>query len=304
MRKRISAVFLCAVLCLCGCRQAVQEEAGCKVYYREFVVSGLRSYTTVLTQTETEAQIDELWTALCKSDYEEGIRSVVGNGITLLRYELEQKNLSLYFSEEYKEQDNISELLLRAAAVKTFTQLEGIDTVTLFVGENPLTNSSSQPLGAQKSSDYTDIIGKGMTDTRTAVLTLYFADETGTSLVRTTQEAAYESAYSIEKDIMNKLIAGPAAGDCAATLPENLQLISIGIKDRVCYVNFDSAFISDALTLDANLIIYSIVNSLTELSGIQKVQFMINGEADWSFRGISLKRPFERNLDLVSLQAG
>ena len=300
-RIMLTGILVLAVF-LGACMKNTAQEAGIRVYYRAFETSGLRSAWYELSAADPEEQVNELWGQLCLSNYEEGRRSVAGSGVTLLRSELEQKNLSLYFSSEYMDQDNISELLLRAAVVKTFTQLEGIDTVTLFVGENPLTNSSSQPLGAQKASDYTDIIGKGMTDTRTAVLTLYFADREETSLVKTTQQAVYESAYSIEKDIMNKLIAGPAEEGCAATLPDTLQLISIGIKDRVCYVNFDSSFISDALSLDANLIIYSIVNSLTELSGIQKVQFMIDGDADWSLRGISLKNPFERNLDIVSVQ--
>ena len=299
MKKKHVALILALALLPAGCRGSTGGQAGVKVYYRKFVTSGLYSYLYTPVHTEGGEAVEELWKELCASDFEEERRSVVTGGVSLLRYSLDQKNLNLYFSEEYADQDNISELLLRAAAVMTFSQLEEVDTVSLFVGENPVTNSSSQPLGAQKASDYVDIIGSGLTDTKASVLTLYFADPEGSALVRTSQEAVYESAYSPEKDIVQKLIAGPADGSCAATLPDTLQLISIGIKDRVCYVNFDSSFITDALALDGRLIIYSIVNSLTELSGVYEVQFMVEGDTNISFRGISLDTPFVRNLNYV-----
>ena len=300
--KKASALLLALLLAVSGCGKKAGEESGFRIYYREFVTSGLLSYGYTPENLTGDKAIEEVWNELCRSDYEEGRRSVVTGGITLLRYSLEQKNLNLYFSEEYAAQDNISELLLRAAVVKTFTQLEEVDTVSLFIGENPVTSLASLPLGAQKASDYVDIIGKGLSDTRAATLTLYFANQEGTALVKTSQEAVYESAYSIEKDVMNKLIAGPSDSGAAATLPDGLQMISIGIKDRVCYVNFDSSFISYALPIDAGLIIYSVVNSLTELSSIQKVQLMIDGDTNVSFRGIPLNNPFERNLNVVSEQ--
>ena len=36
-------------------------------------------------------------------------------------------------------------------------------------------------------------------------------------------------------------------------------MISISVKDKICYVNFDSSFLTDALSIDGNLIVYSIV---------------------------------------------
>lgn len=57
------------------------------------------------------------------------------------------------------------------------------------------------------------------------------------------------------------------------------------------------SFLTDALSIDGNLIVYSIVNSLTELPDVQRVQIMVDGDSNIVFRDISLSSPLERNLN-------
>ena len=55
-------------------------------------------------------------------------------------------------------------------------------------------------------------------------------------------------------------------------------------------------------TLDVNeyIPIYSIVNSLSEISTVSKVQITINGSQDVMFRDVvSLNAQFERNLEIL-----
>ena len=172
-----------------------------------------------------------------------------------------------------------------------------MESVTFFVDEKPLTNSSFAPLGAQTASDYVDIIENGLSSQKKTTLTLYYANEKGDALVKKIQNVVYESSYSIEKDVINRLIQGPFEDGYFRTLPANLQVISISVKDKICYVNFDSSFLTDALSIDGNLIVYSIVNSLTELPDVQRVQIMVDGDSNIVFRDISLSSPLERNLN-------
>ena len=294
-----AAYLLAAVLLLSGCGSDESED-GIAVYYKELTFTGLRTERAVITGESQDEMVYELWLRLCRSDYDEERISVVPAGMELTRFSVDRNNLSLYLNSVYLDMDNVSELLFRAAAVKTFTQLAGIETVSFFVDEKPLMNSSYTPLGAQRASDYADIVGSALPGEKRTTLTLYFASGDGESLVRDRREAVYVSAYSVEKDVIRRLIAGPQAKGHEPTLPEDLQLISINVKDRICYVNFDSTFIRDALPLDSQLIIYSIVNSLTELPEVYEVQIMIEGDSDVEFRGISLDHPFERNLNLIS----
>ena len=75
-----------------------------------------------------------------------------------------------------------------------------MESVTFFVDEKPLTNSSFAPLGAQTASDYVDIIENGLSSQKKTTLTLYYANaEKGDALVKKIQNVVYESSYSIER---------------------------------------------------------------------------------------------------------
>ena len=70
-------------------------------------------------------------------------------------------------------------------------------------------------------------------------------------------------------------------------------------KDGICYVNLDDNFLTvpDNVSMDAA--VYSIVNSLVELSNINKVQILVNGEVPTT-SAIFQNSTFERNLDMVT----
>ena len=71
-------------------------------------------------------------------------------------------------------------------------------------------------------------------------------------------------------------------------------------KDGICYVNFDEGFLGQGYNVLEEIPIYSIVNSLTEIPGINKVQILINGETNRVFQeSIRFETIFERNLDLI-----
>ena len=67
-------------------------------------------------------------------------------------------------------------------------------------------------------------------------------------------------------------------------------------KDGICYVNLDESFLTVVNNVSTDVAVYSIVNSLVELSNINKVQILINGEVAESFQTTT----FERNLDIVT----
>lgn len=298
MKKKLVLMLFLLLLCLpAGCRKETELKDGIRISYRELSENGISSYLYQPVASDQEELIRELWDQLSKSNTEKERISLVPSDLKLVRFLVENSSLELYFDRSYQDMDTVSELLLRAGIVKTFCQVDGIESVTFFVDEKPLTNSSFAPLGAQTASDYVDIIGTGLSSQKKATLTLYYANEKGDALVKKIQTVVYESSYSIEKDVINRLIQGPFDDDFHQTLPSNLQVISIGVKDKICYVNFDSSFLTDALSIDGNLIVYSIVNSLTELADVQRVQIMVDGDSNVVFRDISLKNPLERNLN-------
>ena len=72
------------------------------------------------------------------------------------------------------------------------------------------------------------------------------------------------------------------------------------VKDGTCYVNLSNEFLSQPYNVASDVTIYSITNSLVELSNVNRVQISVNGETNISYReNMSLNNVFERNLDIL-----
>ena len=72
------------------------------------------------------------------------------------------------------------------------------------------------------------------------------------------------------------------------------------MTDNVCYINFDSAFANTTLAVNEYIPIYSIVDSLSEMTTVTRVQIMINGSQDVMFRDVvSLNTTFERSQNYI-----
>ena len=65
-------------------------------------------------------------------------------------------------------------------------------------------------------------------------------------------------------------------------------------------MDLSEEFLTPMNTVTSQTVLYSIVNSLVELPGINRVQISIDGNTDVTYRdNVSLTTVFERNLDLV-----
>ena len=100
---------------------------------------------------------------------------------------------------------------------------------------------------------------------------------------------------------MEQLIQGPnAAQGMQASIDPATKVISVTVKDGTCYVNLDDSFLNQVGNCMAETTVYSVVNSLTELTNVNKVQISVNGETDILYREkISLSQPFERNYEIM-----
>ena len=99
--------------------------------------------------------------------------------------------------------------------------------------------------------------------------------------------------------VVEELIKGPHTEGRYRTLPEDTRLLNVSLNENICYINFDATFLNNTLEVKEYIPIYSIVNSLSEISTVSKVQITINGSQDVMFRDvISLNTQFERNLEI------
>jgi len=109
----------------------------------------------------------------------------------------------------------------------------------------------------------------------------------------------YTGEESKEEFIVKRLIEGPDEKEYNRIFSKDIKLISVMTTDNICYVNFNSNFLTEQIVGSPELAIYSIVNSLSELNYVHKVQIMVNGDTNVSFKGVKLDNAFIRNLDYI-----
>lgn len=245
-----------------------------------------------------EELVKELLTQMANVPPDRDWQCVLPERVEKVTYRQEENVLYLYADDNYAMMNSVQEILCRAALTKTLTQIEGIDYLSIYRADQPIVDGTGNPVGMLSASDFIDNIRDVNSFEKTA-LVLYFANETGDKLVEEKREVMRSTNTSVEKLIVEQLIEGPEAGGFP-TLPADVKLLNVSVNDSVCSINFDAAFLNSTLEVKEYIPIYSIVDSLTELSTVSRVQIRINGSQDAVFRElIPLNMTFERNYEYM-----
>ncbi len=299
-------LFLIMITTLAGCSKRAEEpgtpqEGVYKIYYLNASMTRLapREY-----HTDTKGQeelVAELMNEFLNVPNDVDSQVALSDKVGYLGYRQEERVLFLYFDAGYTNRVNMKntrEILCRAALAKTMTQIDGIDYISIYVADQPLLDSYGNPVGVMADSDFIE----GISDINAyekSQLRLFFADETGSRLVEESREVVHSINTSLERLIVEELIKGPGTEGHFPTLPGDTKLLNVSLNENICYINFDSTFLNNTLEVKEYIPIYSIVNSLSEISTVSKVQITINGSQDVMFRDvISLNTQFERNLEI------
>ena len=278
MKKRFKRCFLFVLVLLlvsCGKRQQEEKENGILLFYVSNSETKVlaEAYALQSMQADVEKQVEEIAEALTKVPDKLEYKPPLAMGFSLRDYEL----------------------------VRSFTQIKGIDYVSITVEGESLRDNLGNVVGAMAADQFIDNAGREINNNEEVLLKLYFANETGDGFVTVNRRVAYNTNISVEKLVVEQLLAGTEITEtgCYPTISPGVELNSVSVKDGVCYVNFGENFLSQPIGIPAEITIYSLVNSLTELSGITKVQFLINGETNVMYREMyGFTTLFERNLSL------
>lgn len=296
-------LFLLLTMCLMilgGCGKEEQLTYGSVIYRLNKDATCIEAMPYEITAVTLEEQVEELLMKLEEIPESVDYRSTIPENVSLLQYTLDRKQLYLDFSAEYLELDKATEVLVRAAIVHTMAQLEEVSYIGFTVAGEPLKDTKGNNVGLMNTNTFLDNMGSEENATKIAKLNLYFANENGDKLKNQSCVVEYNANVAVEKIVVEQLIAGPTEDGCYATIPKDTKVMGVTTKDGVCYVNLDTAFTGQGYDVLGSVTIYSIVNSLTELSGISSVQILVNGETSIIYKdNIMLETIFQRNPEII-----
>lgn len=279
-----------------GCEKK-ETESKYKIYYVNEEQGEVLAESFVPSEETTQTMLEEMTEKLNKKNAE---------GHTLLPENIEIQScvdddgmIRVDFNQEYHDLNSVDEVLLRASIVKDYVQIPNIYLVTITAEGTPIVDSQGQEIGAMSLDSFLENTGKEIMAYQYKELNLYFTNEEGNQLVPEARQVYYNGNTPIEKVIVEQLLRGPGESGHYATLPSDTRIVGVSVADGIAYVNLGKQFVDEALPVDAQIPIYSIVNSLIDAGNVSQVQISINGDTSLLFKDkVDMNQLFQVNHEL------
>lgn len=298
-KRKITALVMALVLgavAFSGCGKK-ETESKYKIYYINEEQGEVLAESFVPSEETTQTMLEEMTEKLNKKNAE---------GHTLLPENIEIQScvdddgmIRVDFNQEYHDLNPVDEVLLRASIVKDYVQIPNIYLVTITAEGTPIVDSQGQEIGAMSLDSFLENTGKEIMAYQYKELNLYFTNEEGNQLVPEARQVYYNGNTPIEKVIVEQLLRGPGESGHYATLPPDTRIVGVSVADGIAYVNLGKQFVDEALPVDAQIPIYSIVNSLIDAGNVSQVQISINGDTSLLFKDkVDMNQLFQVNHEL------
>ncbi len=120
---------------------------------------------------------------------------------------------------------------------------------------------------------------------RKTMILLYFPSKENNKLIPETRQIDAKELIKYPYEyLIRLLIEGPENENLMKIIPEKTKLINSEIKQDILFLNFSKDLIEVQLGKEKEeIIIKSIINTVTELTEINKVAILIEGEEDRGF---------------------
>lgn len=152
----------------------------------------------------------------------------------------------------------------------------------------------------EKIKEYTPQEEISESQIRKTIISLYFKNNETNSIIPEARCIDVKELYNEPyKYLIEQLIKGPESDKLSCIIPNGTKVNSCTIKENIVYVDLSKEFIENAKEGidEESMIVYSIVNTLTELNEVSEVKILIEGEENKAFKDnqINFKENFKRN---------
>jgi len=136
----------------------------------------------------------------------------------------------------------------------------------------------------------------------TKEIALYFSDESGQYLVCEMRDVP--KVEGIARTTMQELIAGPSVeSGLLPTIPVGTQLLDINVRpDGLCIVDLSGELVLNhpGGSMNEEMTVYSVVNTLTQFPTVQEVQILIDGQIVETIAGhMDVSTTMARNEEMI-----
>lgn len=282
LRKKLlpGLLVLCLLLTLFGGCGKKQEKSEYVLYDLNADRTDFIKENYTPTKTRAKDMAEEMLNDM-SSDKSSGNRlRPIPSEVSIQSVTLDQESglLTVSFSRAYSNLNGAEEAMTRAAIVKTLLQIRGVTMVDFQVEGTELVDGNGNVVGAMDETSFVEGMTRADSPKNSTELTIYYPSADGSALVAQKKKVTYSSNIPIYRVALNCLQKKPKDSDLNPAFPSTAKVLSMTVADSICYLNFDTNFRTSSSNVPLKTAIYSIVDTLTELSSIKGVQISINGE--------------------------
>ncbi len=294
-RKKILFLFISVIIIVVATFLFVIEEQNpenkltdINLFFFNETENTIVSESRAINYENEDYLIDAVLSELKKGPKDSKNKPIFNNEVEVLSILKNDGDITVDLSHQFLYDGNSKNLLTTYAIVKSLCQLSDVNSVMVTCRGSEITASDGKAIGFLSDKDI-DLVTDEMTKDSKKIM-LYFADKNLDCLIAENRTIKITDTNPIEQYIVNELIKGTTLTDAKNIISQDTELISAQTTDNVCFVNFKSGFVekNSGNEKTEKLIIYSIVNSLCEIDGVNSVQFLIDGKKIEAFGNLNI----------------
>ncbi len=247
------------------------------LYFYNENSNGVVEEAREITYDKTEEIIPQIIKEIVKGPRQTDKKRIVKKGVKLNDIIYGDNGYAVIdLNDKFLSNDNTLDVLAAYTVIKAVCNaypVTGITHVKLTVEGDDIATSDGKTLDYLT---YEDIkLSDTAQRTKKEVL-LYFKNSEKDGFGAEIRKLEISTEESLEKAVVEALLKGPKSDKLKQCVFG--ELISVDTKDGVCFVNLAFSFVEKNSGEGAFAAVYSIVNSLTELPGIDGVQILVDGK--------------------------
>ncbi len=207
----------------------------------------------------SSAILRELAVQLDEGDPDKGYYSVLSDDFEIASVSLESGLVSVDFSK-YNKSNALREILVRAAVVRTLSQVPDTYRFLLTLNGEPLFKTEYGPVEFHASDFYLNV-----TDTtEVSEIALQFATADRRELKTVFRKVLFNDYELRPRYVLEALLAGPAENETGfvKVTPDGVRILDVRVRDGICYVDFSKEFEKNPVPVSGASVIQAITTSI------------------------------------------
>ena len=213
-------------------------------FYYMMSDGGMGALKKNIPRTDKEAMLKNVLAILQEGPNADGATASMPQNLEIRSVTLEQATVTVDFSEEYLQMNDLEETICRSSVVWTLTSLDFVKNVRILVEGEPLKNQNGEAYAIFNRDNVWIDTEISAETTGYAILTLYFANAEGTDLVAEERVVEVNANQTREKKPFWNADCRTEESGSVATIPVGTKSSDVTTTDDgTCYVNLSEEFV-------------------------------------------------------------